>query len=136
MTDDDIFTVAHKCRLSIGIRPPSKLTDMGNGTLKFMRQEGLTIFGENLLAFAKMIEATERERINALLAAIREHWIKANGEGSLSVSALDQIAEVIADGSYVLPTHDPMDTQWLEEQARSERGRIAGPAWPYEESKP
>lgn len=45
--------------------------------------------------------AAERERINALMAAIRAHWIKANGEDSLSVSALDVIAGVIADGSYV-----------------------------------
>lgn len=43
----------------------------------------------------------ERERINALLAAIREHWVKANGADCISVGALDQIAEVIADGSYV-----------------------------------
>lgn len=45
--------------------------------------------------------AAERERINTLLAAIRAHWIKANGEDSMSVSALDVIAGVIADGSYV-----------------------------------
>lgn len=45
--------------------------------------------------------AAERERINTLLAAIRAHWVKANGEDSMSVSALDVIAGVIADGSYV-----------------------------------
>ena len=45
---------------------------------------------------------SERERINALLAAIRAHWIKANGFDSMSVAALDAVAEVIADGSYVL----------------------------------
>jgi hypothetical protein len=43
----------------------------------------------------------ERDRIGALLAAIRAHWVKSNGEDSLSVGALDVIAEVIADGSYV-----------------------------------
>ena len=43
----------------------------------------------------------ERERINSLLAAIREHWVKANGEDSIPVAALDQIASVIADGSFV-----------------------------------
>ena len=48
--------------------------------------------------------AAERERIATLLDAIREHWAKANGADSLSVGALDQIAEVIADGSYVAAT--------------------------------
>lgn len=42
----------------------------------------------------------ERERINGLLTAIREHWVAYNGEDSISVGALDKIAEVIADGSY------------------------------------
>lgn len=46
-------------------------------------------------------QAAERERVTLLLAAVREHWIKANGPDSLSVRALDVIAEVIADGSYV-----------------------------------
>ena len=63
------------------------------------------LLGKHLERFAGLVRAAatadERERINALLAAIREHWIKANGEDSMSVSALDQIAEVIADGSYV-----------------------------------
>ena len=43
----------------------------------------------------------ERARIISLLDAIREHWVKANGADSMSVSALDAIAEVIADGTYV-----------------------------------
>jgi hypothetical protein len=47
------------------------------------------------------VMTTERKRIDDLLSAIREHWVKANGEDSISVSALDRIAEVIADGSYV-----------------------------------
>jgi hypothetical protein len=51
----------------------------------------------------------ERQRINELLAAIRAHWVKANGEDSLSVSALDQIAEVIADGSYVKQPAEPAE---------------------------
>jgi hypothetical protein len=46
---------------------------------------------------AAAVEAAERERINELLAAIRAHWIKANGEDSMSVSALDVIAGVIAE---------------------------------------
>jgi len=45
--------------------------------------------------------AADRKRVTLLLAAVREHWVKANGEDSLSVGALDVIAEVIADGSYV-----------------------------------
>lgn len=56
---------------------------------------------DQMEAYAAAAVAAERERINLLLAAIREHWIKANGPESLSVSALDVIAAVIADGSYV-----------------------------------
>lgn len=56
---------------------------------------------EAFRAYGEACVAAERERINALLVAIREHWLKANGEESLSVAALDVIAEVIADGSYV-----------------------------------
>jgi hypothetical protein len=60
---------------------------------------------------------TERQRIKELLAAIRAHWVKANGEDSMSVSALDQIAEVIADGSYVKHpalTDAQLDSLWIK----------------------
>jgi len=50
---------------------------------------------------AGLERAKERVRINDLLGATREHWIKSNGKNSISVSVLDVIAEVIADGSYV-----------------------------------
>jgi hypothetical protein len=64
-----------------------------------------TFFAEQMVAYgeacAAKAVAAERDRIVALLEAIREHWVKANGEDSLSVGALDVIAEVIADGSYV-----------------------------------
>jgi hypothetical protein len=56
---------------------------------------------EAMTAYAAQQVTAERERINALVAEIRAHWIKANGEESMSVSALDVIAGVIADGSYV-----------------------------------
>lgn len=46
--------------------------------------------------------AAERQRIALLLQEIRAHWVKTNGADSISVGALDQIAEVIADGSYVV----------------------------------
>ena len=56
---------------------------------------------DQMRAYASSAVTSERERTSALLATIREHWVKANGADSLSVDALDQIAEVIADGSYV-----------------------------------
>jgi len=61
----------------------------------------------------------ERGRTNALLSAIREHWVKANGEDSLSVAALDTIAEVIADGSYVAqPKAEPVQDRPVAWPAR------------------
>jgi hypothetical protein len=60
-----------------------------------------TYTAEQMRDYAASEVAEERERINLLLSAIRAHWIKANGHDSMSVSALDVIAEVIADGSYV-----------------------------------
>jgi len=56
---------------------------------------------EAMTRYAHAAVTGERERITKLLAAIREHWVKANGEDALSVGALDQIWEVIEDGSFV-----------------------------------
>ena len=52
----------------------------------------------------------ERQRINELLQAIREKWVASNGKDSISVSVLDTIAEVIADGSYVKAHSAPVQS--------------------------
>ena len=54
--------------------------------------------------------AQERQRINELLQAIREKWVASNGKDSISVSVLDTIAEVIADGSYVKAHSAPVQS--------------------------
>jgi hypothetical protein len=47
--------------LDLGMYPPMQLRHYGDA-LKFERPEGLTIYGERLLAFAKAVRADERER--------------------------------------------------------------------------
>lgn len=89
-------TAPAKVRLSEGLGP---LPDYVYGRECGENEKVWTEAAMRMYASAEV--AAERERINALLAVIREHWSKANGADSMSVSALDQIAEVIADGSYV-----------------------------------
>lgn len=40
----------------------------------------------------------ERERVLGICSAIRAHWVKANGEDSISVAAVDKIIEAICSG--------------------------------------
>jgi hypothetical protein len=60
---------------------------------------------DDMFSYATKAVTFDRYRIAALIASVREHWVKVNGEDSISVSALDVIASVIADGSYVHDEH-------------------------------
>ena len=63
MTDEQIITIAKKHDLNLGIyySPTSwYLVDNGDGTSSFKHPDGLTPYGENLVAFARSILAASK----------------------------------------------------------------------------
>ena len=54
LTEERIFEIAEECHISN--KAPLRLTDMGDGTMRFLEPKELTIFGRQLLTFAKAIE--------------------------------------------------------------------------------
>lgn len=58
MTDEEIISLIEKHHLDLGLRPPPRLTDNGDGTCSFKPPEGLTYFGESLMALCR--ELTSR----------------------------------------------------------------------------
>ena len=56
LSDDEIFKIARDQGMGMGIHPPMRLVDQGNGFLKFKEPEELTYYGSMLLAFTREIE--------------------------------------------------------------------------------
>lgn len=51
-----VISIADDCGISIGVFEQAKLTDTGNGTMKFIPSNKLTFFGDKLVMFANRIE--------------------------------------------------------------------------------
>ena len=52
-----IIEIAKEAGVDLGMYPPLKMVDAGDGVhLKFVRPNELTIYGERILSFARMIE--------------------------------------------------------------------------------
>ena len=58
--------LAKEYGLGLGMTPPPRLKDMGDGTMRFIQPQELTPYGEKLIAFALAVEASQR----ALCAAL------------------------------------------------------------------
>jgi len=56
MEIEKIVKLAKECGLEMCVYSQPKLTDMGNGTLKFIQGTDLTMYGEKLIVFANLIE--------------------------------------------------------------------------------
>ena len=61
ISEDRIIKIAEEAGLDT--HPPLKLVEMGNGTMKFVKPKELTIYGEKILEFARLIERETLEDI-------------------------------------------------------------------------